>query len=369
MRRSLLASACILPLLSVSALAGSMSLLGAGRSGVPLPSWVTSSPLYAAGFTMITDWRQPNGDGTYGQTWTAATNTVVPASTYFGHANSNPGTAYDLSGNPVQFATSTLRATNAGLTTEPTITNLFLNSQSPATQTIPTVNATVYTVWGLGTGTLVASGSGTGTATCGYPGTPLTFTASGTSLTVTPSGSCTYVMTAATAFAVTPIISAGTTQLRSADAVIAAAAPWLNSGGPGCMVDTFTAEGISAVTAVPAYVGDGTTSNRSYIAHVPTNFNVLVTSGGVGRTSLVSTQTVTANTLYKAASAWDTNDAGLAINGVAVTRSSATGANPALSQMNIGSQTTGASSVSAVHQVSGYKPSACTNTQLQALTQ
>ncbi|OBZ97071.1 hypothetical protein ADU59_05135 [Pararhizobium polonicum] len=63
-------------------------------------------------------------------------------------------------------------------------TNLFLNAFAPATQTIAIVNGSQYTVSCRGSGSLVLSGAATGTVT---QGTPLTFTASSASLTLTVS--------------------------------------------------------------------------------------------------------------------------------------------------------------------------------------
>ncbi|MBP1857679.1 hypothetical protein [Rhizobium herbae] len=64
-------------------------------------------------------------------------------------------------------------------------TNLFLNAFAPATQTIAVVNGTQYTVSCRGAGSLTLSGAAVGAVT---QNTPLTFTASTTSLTLAASG-------------------------------------------------------------------------------------------------------------------------------------------------------------------------------------
>ncbi len=68
--------------------------------------------------------------------------------------------------------------------------NMFLNSDSPATQTVTTAATTTYTVTVTGTGSLTLSGGGAGTVSAG---SPLTFTATTTSVTFTLSGSLTRI--------------------------------------------------------------------------------------------------------------------------------------------------------------------------------
>ena len=64
--------------------------------------------------------------------------------------------------------------------------NLALNSAAPATQTVSVTSGADYTVEVTGTGSMALTGAGTGTAT---DGSPVTITASTTSLTVTLTGS------------------------------------------------------------------------------------------------------------------------------------------------------------------------------------
>lgn len=64
--------------------------------------------------------------------------------------------------------------------------NLFLNSATPATQSVTVVSGIQYTVEMTGTGSLALSGAGSGTVS---EGSPVTFTAGTTSLTATLTGS------------------------------------------------------------------------------------------------------------------------------------------------------------------------------------
>lgn len=65
-------------------------------------------------------------------------------------------------------------------------TNLLLNSETPATQSVTVTDATTYTLWVEGSGSAEITAGGSGTAT---DGTHLTFTTTGTSVTVTVTGS------------------------------------------------------------------------------------------------------------------------------------------------------------------------------------
>jgi hypothetical protein len=81
-----------------------------------------------------------------------------------------------------------------GLRLEDQRSNLFLQSGSPANQTITVVNGTEYTVSFYGTGTLTLSGAATQTmtGTGATAHTAYTFTASTTSLVIVVSGTVTY---------------------------------------------------------------------------------------------------------------------------------------------------------------------------------
>lgn len=120
----------------------------------------------------------------------------------------------DTSGARREFGSNVPRITDRGMTIEPAATNLFLNSFAPATQTIPVTNGTVYTVSVHGSGSITLSGAGSGTAT---PGNPVTFTASGTSLTATVSGAPAMMQCEAGAVATTPIQTFGSPATRAAD--------------------------------------------------------------------------------------------------------------------------------------------------------
>lgn len=134
-----------------------------------------------------------------------------------------------------------------GQSIESSATNLLLNSFTPATQTVNVTSGTTYTLSVYGSGSAVLSGAGAGTAT---HGSPVTFSASTTSVTVTVSGSLDAFQLEAQAFASSPIATGGTATARDADNLTSALSgigynP--NEGtlvvdfGPGAFLSTATA--------------------------------------------------------------------------------------------------------------------------------
>lgn len=77
------------------------------------------------------------------------------------------------------------RFQNGRYLVESAATNIFLQSGTPATQTITVVSGSTYTVQCWGTGNITLSGAGSGVV---VEGIPVTFTASSTSLLCTKSG-------------------------------------------------------------------------------------------------------------------------------------------------------------------------------------
>ena len=93
-------------------------------------------------------------------------------------------------------------------------TNLFLNAFAPSTQTVAVVSGTQYTVSCRGTGGLSVTGAATGSVT---QASPLTFTASSTSLTITVSGSLSRVQIEAGSVPSSFVQTGGAPATRSAD--------------------------------------------------------------------------------------------------------------------------------------------------------
>ena len=108
------------------------------------------------------------------------------------------------------------RFSSLGLVIERAATNLLLNSETPATQTVTVANGLSYTLasYGVGAGYAFVSSGGSGTAPIG---TPITFTASGTSVEISVSGSLERFQLEIGSDASGFVSTAGTTATRAAD--------------------------------------------------------------------------------------------------------------------------------------------------------
>lgn len=163
--------------------------------------------------------------------WDFTTNRALFAGADVGAVTSTPGwsftratvgTADDLAGNIIQFASGQLRRTDKGVLIEEAGTNLFLNSAVGVTQNV-TVAAVAHTLSFRGTGTITL----TGTSTAGpLVGTgvnnrvTLTFTPTAGTLTLTVSGSITNVQLEAGSSASSWIPTTGASVTRNADTLI-----------------------------------------------------------------------------------------------------------------------------------------------------
>jgi hypothetical protein len=152
---------------------------------------------------------------------------------------------------------------------EPAATNLYLNSNAPATQGI-TVTAQQYTLSFYGTGTLTLSGASTAGPLVGTGAEPnrvsLTFTPSAGSLTVTLSGSISRPQLETGPVATSPIITAGSAATRTADAMTIGGANGLAlAAALGSSFWTYV-EGtcFSSTTTAPFISADDNTTNERW---------------------------------------------------------------------------------------------------------
>lgn len=123
--------------------------------------------------------------------------------------------------NVARFNFNPLSGEFDGILIEPASTNLILNSETMATQSVTIVNATQYTLSFYGTGSIVVSGahSATVVGTGVYARSVLTFTSSGTSVTLTVSGTVSYAQLETGSVATSWMKTLGATATRAAEVV------------------------------------------------------------------------------------------------------------------------------------------------------
>lgn len=149
-----------------------------------------------------------------------------------------------------------------GLLIEEARTNLFLNSQSPATQNI-TTTAQNYTVSFYGTGSIALSGTCSGTLNGSAATTlvQLTVTATAGTCTLTVSGTITNAQFEAGSFATSRIVTAGTSVTRQGDTLSFTSIPWFNATA-GTFYVELTYEGVnSTFGGAFAWFDDGSATN------------------------------------------------------------------------------------------------------------
>lgn len=180
------------------------------------------------------------------------------------------------------FAANVLARTSRGVQSAPAQQNLFLNSFAPNTQSITVSVATVYTVSITGPGSIALSGAGTGTVT---EGSPVTFTAGTTSLTLTVTGSPSTCNVVADTFATGPIQTAGSPVTTSADQLQLLSLASLMSGGVSGFIQVDLMQPAQDYRRILS-ITDGGFNNIIDISSESGNFQFGVKSGGTFQTNV-----------------------------------------------------------------------------------
>jgi len=241
---------------------------------------------------------------------------AVTATPNWSFTRATVGTADDLAGNIVQFASGEIRRTDRGLLIEGARTNLFLNSATGGTQSV-TVAAVAHTLSFRGTGTITLTGVSTAGPLVGTGANnrvTLAFTPTAGSLTLTISGSCTNVNLEAGAFATSWIPTAGASVTRNLDA--------LNVSSPGVVYPLslfveFERASDTGAASVFFEVDDNTNDERaSLVVNVSDLPTAAMVDGGVVQSAISIGSALAVNVVAKFAGRFQLNDAQAARGGV-----------------------------------------------------
>jgi hypothetical protein len=249
-------------------------------------------------------------------------------------------TTSSLSGAP-RFDHNPATGESLGLLIEEARTNLLLNSETLATQSV-TVTAAAHTLSFYGTGTVTLSGthSATVVGTGAFPTrTTLTFTPTSGSLTVTVSGTVQYAQVELGAFATSWISTAGATATRNADVATITGtnfSRWYSQSAGTILAQAISASA-SAVDITGTAIGlavitNGTNAERIRFGALGTATIWIVNNA---TQASVTSGPLVAGASFKFVSAYAVNDFAATRNGATV-QTASSGNLPTLSQMELG---------------------------------
>jgi hypothetical protein len=254
---------------------------------------------------------------------------------------------------------------------EPAATNLYLNSATPATQSIA-VSAVQYTLSFYGTGTLTLSGASTAGPLVGTGAEPnrvsLTFTPSAGTLTLTLTGSISRPQLETGPVATSPIVTTGSAVTRNADTWTwtgSQFSDWYNQAG-----GVFVWRGIPL--AQPSFPGfaawsDGTNANRIQLGGQDALFRYSVITASLVQAAITSVGSFVLGQRSRMAARCLQNDAAVSANGSGLgTDTSVT--LPTLNTLRIGSDSAGGSVTSQLIQDVLYFPPGPAADRIQQLS-
>ena len=199
---------------------------------------------------------------------------------------------------------------------EPQRTNLFLNSQTGATQNVTVANTTQYTVSFSGTGTITFTGgyvgSLVGTGSTARDRVSVTFTTTSTSVVCTITGTVDYVNFEAGNYATSWIETTGSTVTRNADVINLNGVAALLGDSEGTLI--LKASLLDAVNDQYLALSDGTTANRIYF-RLAGSYRMQMFEGGVQQSNL-SFGSFNAGEVFTIAFRYAQNDIALFANGI-----------------------------------------------------
>lgn len=214
---------------------------------------------------------------------------------------------YDESGN--RISSDILK----GILIEEESTNLFLNSTAPVTQSITVLDATVYTLSVIGTGSITLSGGGSGTAT---EGNDVTFTTTSTSITCTVTGDLDHAQVEKKSFATSPIYTGGTSVTRTIDIAKQDISDIITQG-QGALYCEFNGLGIEDgyFPRILTLYKDADNFVCIALRHTTNLIRGYIRSGGVDNFINSDTDFFVPNTKYKILLSYENDNVRLYING------------------------------------------------------
>jgi hypothetical protein len=180
-------------------------------------------------------------------------------------------------------------------------TNQLLNSATPATQTTGALAATAQTLWVNGSGSAVLSnGTATGCAGTATNGSPVTFTPTAGTCTVTVTGSLNAFQLEAGSFGTSFIVTAGATATRAADLIITASSleSIFNSAQGSIVVNT-----AATPNSANAYIVNANDVATEFILGISTTTVANAASGGHIMTATLGSGSFS-TTLVKTGASW-----------------------------------------------------------------
>ena len=227
-----------------------------------------------------------------------------------------------------------------GLLVEFGRTNLLLNSASLSTQSV-VVTADAHTLSFYGTGTITLSGASTAGPLVGSGAFPtrstLTFTPTAGTLTLTVTGTVEYAQLETSSYASSYITTAGASASRSSDLPsVTPISSFYNQNEGTAFVQ------MSAVDAsISARFLEFSNTIPSATFRKPTmilgsNLLTLSVLGGVSSGASSSSNTVSSNTVFKAACAYRTSNLRGALDGTLTTLDTSVDVSPVVDRMSIG---------------------------------
>jgi hypothetical protein len=269
---------------------------------------------------------------------------AVTATPGYSFTRATVGTAEDLAGNIIQFASGELRRTDKGVLIEGARTNLFLNSATGSTQSV-TVAAVAHTLSFRGTGTITLTGVSTAGPLVGSGASTrvtLAFTPTAGSLTLTVTGSVTNVQLEEGQFASSWIPTAGASVTRDTDALtvssLGGAYPLSAWAEIFRVADAVTLGG-SAENIL--HISNGTDTERVTLqVSIGPIARAVQTAASVNTALVTVAGAIATNTVYKIAGRFSLNSVQCARTATLGTEDTSAAVPAAPSQINFGVNTT-----------------------------